>query len=205
MIQILEQNIVDNPVDFELEKKSYKPRKKIIQTIVDNVKHYNCNYCGQVKYVEQFNKNINQGCNICCLTRTKEKSNTPLGTLQLLLNHATGSTIYRNEKKDEKDKHLYDIDINYLVELFNKQKGLCVYSNIPLQFGDSYKKMDWKISLERIDVFKGYVKDNVCLICFEFNTTDKTVLYKNIEQDSGNCGWNKEKFDLFKSVLNINY
>ena len=52
------------------------------------------------------------------------------------------------------------------------------------------------MSLERIDPFKGYIKTNICLICWEFNTPDKSITYKN-NGSGGNSAWTKEKFALF--------
>jgi heme/copper-type cytochrome/quinol oxidase subunit 2 len=52
-------------------------------------------------------------------------------------------------------------------------------------------------SLERIDVYNGYIEGNVCLVCLEFNTTDNTIKYKNIDENLENSGWTKEKFNLF--------
>ena len=96
-----------------------------------------------------------------------------------------------------------DIDFDFLVNLYNEQKGLCAYSKIPLQFG-SYLDKNWTISLERTDVSKGYMKDNVCLICYEFNTKDSSLVYKNNE-DTGNSGWTREKLNVFlNSVKRLN-
>lgn len=63
-----------------------------------------------------------------------------------------------------------------------------------MQFG-TYLENNWTASIERKDPLKGYTKDNVCLICVEFNTGDKSILYKN--NDSGSCGWTKDKFKIF--------
>jgi len=41
-----------------------------------------------------------------------------------------------------------NIDFEFLVNRYNKQKGLCVYYNIPLQFGNYVDKI-WMISLEK--------------------------------------------------------
>jgi len=89
-----------------------------------------------------------------------------------------------------------------LIEIFNEQKGLCAYSNIPLQFG-SYLNKNWVISLERVNPLKGYTRDNICLICIEFNTVDHSASYK--ENDKGNSGWTKDKFNYFiKSIVENN-
>jgi hypothetical protein len=50
-----------------------------------------------------------------------------------------------------------------------------MYSGLPLQFGNDYKTTFWKISIERIDVTKGYLKDNICFICLPFNGTASII------------------------------
>lgn len=85
------------------------------------------------------------------------------------------------------------MDFDFLVSLYKKQKGRCFYSNLPLIFGNS-KFVNWVISLERIDPLKGYTKNNVCLICCEFNTGNKTSTCKTISK--GSCGW---------SIKNLNF
>jgi len=73
------------------------------------------------------------------------------------------------------------------------------------QYGDIYKSeckiCSIKYREEYVKTLKGYTKDNVCLICWEFNIFDKSLLYKNNDQ---NIGWTKEKFKLFyKNIRSI--
>jgi hypothetical protein len=62
-----------------------------------------------------------------------------------------------------------------------------------MQFG-TYLENNWTASIERKDPLKGYTKDIVCLICWEFNIFDKSILYINNDE---NIGWSKEKFLKF--------
>lgn len=68
----------------------------------------------------------------------------------------------------------FDIDEKYLKELWEKQDGICPYTGIrmmlPQNIGEqrnngSLKKM----SLDRIDSSKGYVKGNVEFVCLAIN------------------------------------
>ena len=105
-------------------------------------------------------------------------------------------------KKNKKGRNLgFDIDFDFLVEMYNKQKGLCAYSNIPLKFGNS-RNINWVISLERIDITKGYLKDNVCFICLEFNSSDYSPNQK-IKSLTNTC-WSKKKFELFLAKVREN-
>jgi hypothetical protein len=99
------------------------------------------------------------------------------------------------EVKKVKIKYI-EIDFNFLAEIFNNQHGLCAYSGIPLNFGDC-RTTNWVCSLERLNVYNGYTKENVCLVASEFNTGDQTRIYKEHNKYRGNCGWSKEKFEYF--------
>ena len=95
-----------------------------------------------------------------------------------------------------------DLTFDDLVTLYRSQKGLCAYSGLPLKFGNS-KDTNWKISLERMDPKKGYTKDNVCLIAYEFNTGDKRILYN--DDYTGSCGWSREKFQYVFEHIKLSY
>jgi hypothetical protein len=193
MMNILNKNIQNNSVDFTTKDQPIKHRKKIIRIVIDGLEHYKCTRCDQVKPVNDYNSKINNGCKDCISIKNKRHTATPHGHMQKLLNSAKGSTRTRNKKNNTRRDSSFDITFDYLTKLFNKQKGLCAYSGIPLQFG-SYLDKNWTASLERKDPFKGYTIENVCLICWEFNIFDKSLLYKS---NNENVGWTKEKFKLF--------
>jgi len=192
MLHLLKQEFIFIERDFSIVPKPRKKLEKIIKTFIDDIEYYNCNYCHETKLRDQYTKYICDGCKKCIALYDKQKRDTPRGALKQLLNGSRWNTKLRDQKNNKKLDNTYDIDFEFLVELYNKQKGLCAYSGLPLQFKANN---DWTISLERIDTFKGYIKTNICLICWEFNTPDKSITYKN--NDSGNAGWNKEKFALF--------
>ena len=97
-----------------------------------------------------------------------------------------------------KKKMSFELDYEFIVELYDKQKGLCAYSSIPLKFGDT----NWLISLKRINITKGYLKYNVCLICIEFSTTDRST-NKKIKSDTSSA-WSKEKFKIIIKKIREN-
>jgi hypothetical protein len=202
MLKLLKQEFKFEKQDFELinKKTTHKKFEYSIKTVINNIDHYKCTFCHENKTRDQFNKNINNGCKKCRSLYAKQRNDTPRIVLLLLLRNSKSHTKTREITNIGKRDNTHDIDFNFLVELYNKQKGVCAYSGLPLKFiANQY----WKISLERIDVFKGYTKDNICLICKEFNTGDYSIRYKN--NDSGNSGWTKEKFDIFVKYATEKY
>lgn len=68
----------------------------------------------------------------------------------------------------------FDIDKEFLLELWHKQKGLCYYTKLPME----YKKgTRYCLSIDRVNSDKFYTKDNVVLCCDVINTM-KCALYK---------------------------
>lgn len=61
----------------------------------------------------------------------------------------------------------FDIDVEYIKELYEKQNGICPYTGFELEFREIRNrglKMPKQASLDRIDSKKGYVKGNVELV-----------------------------------------
>lgn len=72
-----------------------------------------------------------------------------------------GSCFYRNIIRGAKRRNLtFDIDIEYISMLFDKQKGRCALSGLPISFGP-IRSSATTASLDRIDSSKGYVDGNV--------------------------------------------
>lgn len=64
-----------------------------------------------------------------------------------------------------------EIDLDFLLERFEKIKGKCELSEIPFSFErfGKIKRNPFALSLDRIDSEKGYTKDNVRLVCVIVN------------------------------------
>jgi hypothetical protein len=84
-----------------------------------------------------------------------------------------------------------EINTEFLIGMYNAQKGLCAHSGLPMQFG-SYLETEWAMSLERRDTEVGYTPDNVCLICAEFNTCDQSF---KTGKELGSAGSPRLKFE----------
>ena len=78
----------------------------------------------------------------------------------ILKGSCRSSTEFRN--KQGKNHQQSEITIEYLIELWEKQRGRCYYLDIPLNTCG-----DWQVSVERLDESEGYTKDNVVLVALE--------------------------------------
>jgi len=73
-----------------------------------------------------------------------------------------------------------NLDLQYIKDLFEKQKGICVYSKVILEH-PSYRESNNHIntaSLDRIESSKGYVKGNVQFISIAMNHMKSNMTHK---------------------------
>lgn len=67
----------------------------------------------------------------------------------------------------------FEIDVDFLTELFNNQDNKCALTNIPFEYEKSTEngthRRPFAPSLDRIDSKGGYTKDNVRLVCIIVN------------------------------------
>jgi len=67
-----------------------------------------------------------------------------------------------------------DLTLEYLKEIYDKQDGLCAYTNIKMEIprssqDEDIKKSPTKLSLDRIHSEIGYIKGNVEFVCYCIN------------------------------------
>ena len=109
-------------------------------------------------YKHKANKYFATLCKTCHYKAHIKWTNTKRGRLSRALKRA---------KSKEKSTEL---TLDFLMELYNKQNGLCALSGIIMESngGNIHKKNKINphiISIDRIDNNKGYTKDNVQLVC----------------------------------------
>lgn len=56
----------------------------------------------------------------------------------------------------------FNLTLPFLLALWEKQKGKCAYSGVPLEYQDNRPHT---VSLDRIDSSKEYTEDNVQFVC----------------------------------------
>lgn len=119
--------------------------------------------CGNECKVRGHRINTWQFCRTCAAEKAKEKNK---GSYKEKNPAWTGSKDIPGEylgnikRRCLKHGHPCELTITDLQELWDKQKGRCAYSNIPLEF-KQFKKITGTASLDRIDSTKGYVQGNV--------------------------------------------
>ena len=62
-----------------------------------------------------------------------------------------------------------DITLDYLMDLWDKQKGLCALSQQPMTHMKGKGKVYTNVSVDRIDSSTNYRKGNLQLVCYMFN------------------------------------
>lgn len=93
------------------------------------------------------------------------------------------------------NKYDFDIDEQFVSELYEKQNGRCYWFNVELE-PSNIAKYPWQPSLDRLDREKGYTKDNVVLACYSANigrNTSSEELFSKFIEDLKNSLCEKEK------------
>ena len=134
-----------------------------------------CKTCKESKSDDKFTDVKRKQCKDCDYqNRSYNKGNNPESFFKMQLRHSKASAVLKAEK-GRKDAGICTLTIDDIMEIHDKQKGLCYYSGIPYT---CKIKSDWKCSLERKNPSKGYTKDNVVIATSEFNCTSQWSLEK---------------------------
>ena len=93
-----------------------------------------------------------------------------------------------NRAKKKEHEVSDELDVEFLLGIYQEQQGLCAISGLPLTWGyegqehaNSGDRRGTNISIDRIDSSRGYVPGNVRLVCDRVNriksNMDDTDLY----------------------------
>ena len=181
----------------DLSRSSQKPKnrrtkkhRKVVPTKLSKEGTvYEC--CNCFVYKSQRDMTMcNSMCKDCLNHRHKL---TIYDELKKLLGHAKANTGKRNDKIAEQKDHLKcTIKITDLQRIFEQQGGRCYYSGIPFEYG-YFANPVFQMSLERKDSTRGYELDNVCLICFGFQSSDRSRVCVE-GRLNGSAQWSRVKF-----------
>jgi hypothetical protein len=102
-------------------------------------------------------------CQECFNKRRKiQRRNSPVSILQRF-KEMVRAYKHRSDK--------CDIDAEFLVDLYNKQNGLCHYSKIPMTFTKyGTGRNPYSVTVDQVMPGAGYTKNNVVLCCMAVNS-----------------------------------
>lgn len=168
-----------------VKKKAQKSRPVFEKIIKDNKQK--CSKCKEVKSLDFFYSN---GCFADGLTKYRSKcKNCVLNDLKqrhessyekkIKIRHASyknyiSSLLNHSSKRRFND---FNLDIQYLLDMYESQKGLCAISGVKMTYEHNAKTTN--ISIDRIDSKIGYVKGNINLVCYIVNIMKQSFTKKD--------------------------
>eukprot|EP01083_Nonionella_stella_P054167 143086_1 len=106
--------------------------------------------------------------------------------------HNAGKSSKKRKSTGNDTRNECTITERDIFDLLEQQMFRCKYSGIPMSFKIN---SDWMCSLERINNMKSYNKNNCALICWEFNSSDRTI--HAVNPVFGSSQWSEAKFQYF--------
>ena len=157
------RRIGPDPEKRKISQENFKKRKAelFVYTVTEKL----CSHCLEIKTVDCYRKNITykDGYNNKC-KKCEYEICTDSRKAYLVKNWA--KILFLHAKKHS--KYDFDIDEQFVSELYEKQNGKCFWFNVDLQPSNE-AKYPWQPSLDRLDREKGYTRDNVVLACYTAN------------------------------------
>lgn len=179
-------------ITFEqLDTVHIKPQRALAhrRKIQDNCCY--CNICHQWKDITDFYKSTLTRCKKCHVKESLKKRESLRGFLMHLLRNCNGGSKTKWDISGG-TRNTFALSMDDLIEILKLQNLRCKYSGIPMTFKPN---SDWMCSIERIDNNKGYTKDNIALICWEFQSVDNSIRSENPVY--GSAQMSREKFEYF--------
>lgn len=187
---------ITNKNRWKCEKGSKRPLEiKLCQETGQEL--YECRKCQNFLRRENFAKHINKGCRKCSSKYASKQRSDPRSIVQTMVSHAHSHSEERKRKNSYRDNdHPCTLTFEDVVDMYKEQKGRCAYSDIPLCFD---RNLDWCVSLERLDTVKNYSRENVALICSEFQASDHSV---RRSEKTPVLGWSRDKVLQIRQMCN---
>lgn len=166
---------------FEKTKRE-EQNKHQCSSIINELKY--CVGCKNRIELKHFGPNKNnfdklqRKCKDCCRLYNrqnkdrlyKQKLSNRANNIRLFLSHAMSRSKNRSIKKNIP----FDLDLNYMVDLFDKQNGKCYYTNIQLNLASNACRHD-SFTIDRLDSRRGYTKDNIVFSSYCVNSMKGTM------------------------------
>jgi hypothetical protein len=135
-----------------------------------------CSICGIFKTKDDFYiSQRGSKCKNCVLEITREykknkRKNPEFRKIESEKQKQRKVRLWQNDliNKTKRNGVEHNLTIDFINELYEKQNGLCYWFKVPL-IPSLEKKYPQQPSLDRLDITKGYTKDNVVLSCYSAN------------------------------------
>lgn len=131
-----------------------------------------CIKCHEIKPADCFSRDrqmsygLQSICKVCHYARQVKIASTFEGYMRYMIRTTKNSAKTRSKRKRDDTSGDHTLTAEFLKEMWQTQKGRCFYSGLDMKHEMG---VDWQCSVERLDNSKGYVQDNVVLVCLEFN------------------------------------
>ena len=130
-----------------------------------------CLRCNQSKDTKEFSKNVRKkdGLNIYCRVCIRKDISKPRRTDKTFwtrMIHTMRTNAAMRGQRGRLEASKCSMTAFDLKRQYQTQRGRCYYSGLPMIL---YSNVSWKASPERLDTDKGYISENVVLVCAEFN------------------------------------
>lgn len=148
-----------------------------------------CHCCGEYKNVSEFSPNgganfVRNNRRSMCKECTTQRQRNHLINLEndTKLKKCLNSRLLGAKDRAKAHSIPLDITLDYLLDLWKEQNGLCALSGIKMTYELKAGRTPTNLSLDKIDREKGYVKGNVQLVCMACNQiksdlSDKDMYY----------------------------
>lgn len=135
-----------------------------------------CHICGEYLPQEEFQdtpdkykyRNYKDVRCRCCKVEQNKLAKSNYSDFQKL-KHILNTRLLGAKERCKKSGNIFNITLEFLLELWKKQKGLCAISKIPMTYEINAGRTYTNVSLDQIIPGKGYTQDNVQLICMAVN------------------------------------
>lgn len=172
-LELNSDNFYKDKKDIDLFQRSCKncQKKRNAQYNKEHLEYFK--YKGKEAYQKKLNTVENY--NKFRYSQKKEEYLTRKFNYERTLNGKLKNLLYSARDRAKKYNLEFNIDLEYLVELYNKNKGCCSLTNIEFDVSkndERYKNSHFyptSISLDKINSSEGYTKDNVRLVITAIN------------------------------------
>lgn len=158
----------------------------------------NCkNYLPETEFTSNGSKNKDRNFKkYCCKKCSTKRQNSYIKNLDdnTKLHKTLNYRLLGAKERSIKSKINFNIDLEYIKNLWEIQQQKCKISNIEMTFEMRKGRTFTNVSIDRIDSKKGYVKGNIQLVCMAINqmksdlTKEELIFFckKIIENENNN-------------------